>query len=144
MKQFLDTSVLVATFYGDHEHHEASLALFLRQKKQTSYAAAHSLAETYSVLTGMPGKHRATPDEALLFLSDVRERLTLVTLDQKEYFGVLKSASASGISGGAVYDALIARCALKGKADAIYTWNVKHFNRPDIECAPRVSTPEHR
>ena len=142
MKPFLDTSVLVATFYGDHEHHEPSLTLFLRQKKQTAYAAAHSLVEVYSVLTGMPGKHRATADEALLFLSDVRERLTLVTLDEKEYFGVLKSAAATGISGEAVYDALIARCALKGKADVIYTWNTKHFNRPGMELASRVRTPE--
>jgi predicted nucleic acid-binding protein len=91
----------------------------------------------------MLGKHRATPDEALLFLSDVRERLTLVTLDQEECFGVLKSASASGISGGAVYDALIARCALKGKVDVIYTWNVKHFNRPGMELASRVRSPEN-
>jgi len=29
----------------------------------------------------MPGKDRASPDEALLFLSDVRERLTTVALD---------------------------------------------------------------
>jgi predicted nucleic acid-binding protein len=143
VRQFLDTSVLVATFYGDHEHHEPSLALFLQQKKQTGYAAAHSLAETYSVLTGMPGKHRATPDEALLFLGDVRERLTLITIDQEEYFGALESAAASGISGGAIYDALLARCAVKGKAEVIYTWNVKHYTRPGMEFALRVKTPEN-
>lgn len=142
MKQFLDASVLVATFYGDHEHHEPSLALFLRQKKQTSCAAAHSLAETYSVLTGMPGKHCASPDEALLFLGDVRERLTLVALSHEEYFAVLELASASGISGGAVFDALLARCARRGKADVIYTWNAKHFRRPGMELASRVKSPE--
>ncbi len=30
MKAFLDTSVLVATFYADHEHHRPSIDLFLR------------------------------------------------------------------------------------------------------------------
>jgi predicted nucleic acid-binding protein len=30
VKAFLDTSVLVATFYADHEHHSSSIDLFLR------------------------------------------------------------------------------------------------------------------
>jgi predicted nucleic acid-binding protein len=47
VKQFLDTSVLVATFLGHHEHHEASFALFLCQKKQNGFTAAHRLAEVY-------------------------------------------------------------------------------------------------
>ena len=33
MKAFLDTSILVSVFYGDHEHHEASLSLFIRFAK---------------------------------------------------------------------------------------------------------------
>lgn len=85
MKAFPDTSVLVATFYAEHEHQAPSFALFLQQKKQGSFTAAHCLAEVYSVLTGMPGKDRASPDEALLFLGDVRDRLTLVSLREEEY-----------------------------------------------------------
>jgi predicted nucleic acid-binding protein len=142
VREFLDTSVLVATFYGDHEHHEASFALFLRQDRSTGYTAAHCLAEVYSVLTGMPGRERASSDEALLFLGDVRQRLTLVTLDDHEYFGMLEAASAARIWGGAIYDALIARCALKVNADLIYTWNLKHFTRLDREVAPLVKTPD--
>jgi predicted nucleic acid-binding protein len=142
VREFLDTSVLVATFYGNHEHHEPSFALFLRQGRRTGYTAAHCLAEVYSVLTGMPGKERASPDEALLFLGDVRERLTLVTLDDQEYFGMLEAASSARIWGGAIYDALIAQCALKVKADVIYTWNLKHFTRLDREVASLVKTPD--
>jgi predicted nucleic acid-binding protein len=85
MDAFLDTSVLVAAFYGDHERHGASFQVFLRLTKDTGCTAAHCLAETYAVVTGMPGKDRASPDEALLFLSDVRERLTLIALDEGEY-----------------------------------------------------------
>jgi predicted nucleic acid-binding protein len=33
MKAFLDTSVLVPVFYGDHVHHAASLELFTRFPK---------------------------------------------------------------------------------------------------------------
>ena len=141
MKTFLDTSVLVATFYGDHEHHEESFGLFLRQAKATACTAAHCLAELYSVVTGMPGKDRASPDEALLFLCDIRERLSIVALDENEYFTLLEEAAAANISGGTCYDALIAHCAMKVKAQTIYTWNVKHFNRLGAEIASRVRAP---
>lgn len=100
MKNFLDTSVLVATFYGEHEHHERSFGLFSQQKKSLACTAAHCLAEIYSVVTGMPGKDRASPDEALLFLRDVRERLGLIALNEVEYLKVLEDAAAVGIVGG--------------------------------------------
>jgi predicted nucleic acid-binding protein len=45
MKAFLDTSVLVATFYGEHEHHGSSFALFLRLNKKSGCTAAHRLTE---------------------------------------------------------------------------------------------------
>ena len=141
MKSFLDTSVLVATFYGEHEHHEPSFSLFSQQRKSTACTAAHCLAEIYAVVTGMPGKNRASPDEALLFLRDVRDRLTMVTLDDIEYFKVLEDAAAIAISGGTTYDAIIAQCALKAKAQTIYTWNVKHFNRLGEHVAARVRQP---
>lgn len=141
MDAFLDTSVLVATFYGEHEHHDRSIRVFLDQKKSTGCTAAHCLAETYSVVTGMPGKDRATPHEALLFLNDVRERLTLVALDEAEYFAVLESAAADGVAGGTTYDALIARCALKANAQILYTWNTKHFARLGEQVASRLKQP---
>ena len=141
MKAFLDTSVLVAAFYDEHEHHEPSFALFEQQKKLTACTAAHCFAEVYSVVTGMPGKDRASPDEALLFLRDVRERLTMVTLDETEYFKALEDAASAGICGGTAYDLIIAHCALKVKAQAIYSWNVKHFNRLGENVASRVRQP---
>ncbi len=133
--------MLVATFYGDHEHHESSFGLFLKQGRSTGCTAAHCLAEFYSVVTGKPGKGRASPDEALLFLRDVRERLTLVTLDENEYFKVLDEAASAGIIGGSAYDAIAAHCALKAKAQTIYTWNIKHFNRLGENVASRVRQP---
>lgn len=141
MKAFLDTSVLVPTFYGEHEHHEPSFALLLRLNKKSGCTAFHCLAEVYSVLTGMPGKNRASPDEAMLFLADVRERLTLVALDGEEYTRVLEDAAAAGITGGGIYDAIIGGCAMKVKAEAIYTWNLKHFVRLGADIASRAKTP---
>jgi hypothetical protein len=89
----------------------------------------------------MPGKDRASPDEALLFLADVRGRLTLVTLDAEEYGRVLEDAAAARITGGSIYDANIGCCAMKAKAEAIYTWNLKHFSRLGADIASLVKTP---
>ena len=141
MKGFVDTSVLVATFYGDHEHHAASIALFVRLDKQTGCTAAHCLAEVYAVLTGMPGKDRVTPDEALLFLADVRARLAVVSLTEAEYMTAITSAAQYGVTSGGLYDALLARCAVKAKVDVLYTWNVKHFTRLGADLAARVKRP---
>jgi predicted nucleic acid-binding protein len=142
VKAFLDTSVLVATFYADHEHHRRSIYLFLRFGKKDACCGAHSLAEVYATVTGMPGKRRVSGDEALLFLGDIRERLTLVTLDGREYFQVAAASAASGLASGAIYDAILGHCALKAKAEAIYTWNPKDFLRLSPDIASRVRSPE--
>ena len=141
MRAFLDTSVLIATFYGDHEHHTESLNLFLRFDKKDACGSGYSLAEVYSVLTGMPGRSRVSGDEALLFLTNVRERLTLITLNDQEYFDAVESAAAAKVVGGGIYDALLGHCALKVNAERIFTWNVKHFKCLSPEIGARVTMP---
>ena len=141
MTAFLDTSVLVAVFYGEHEHHAASIDLFLTLNTRTGCTAAHCLAEVYSVLTGMPGKNRVSPDEALLFLADVRAALALVSLTSAEYSKAIAKAAALGISGGGIFDALLSQCALKVNASALYTWNEKHFTRQGAEVSAIVRRP---
>jgi predicted nucleic acid-binding protein len=141
VKAFLDTSVLIATFYAHHQFHKPSIDLFLRFKKNEACCGAHSLAEIYSSVTGRTGRERVSGDEAMLFLGDVRERLTIVSLDDQEYFKALKASSGLGIAGGAIYDALLGYCAIKAKAQAIYTWNAKDFTRLGPEIAGRVKAP---
>jgi predicted nucleic acid-binding protein len=137
---FVDTSVLVATFFGHHQDHDASADFFLTLDKSDAACGAHTLAEVYSTLTRMPGK-RIGGAEALLFLAQIRERMTIVGLDPDEYVAGIEDAAAQGIMGGGIYDALLARCALKAKAQTIYTWNVKHFQRLGPDIAARVKTP---
>ena len=115
MKAFLDTSVLVATFYAQHEHHTPSIDLFLRFDKDHACCAAHSLAEVYSVLTGRTGRHRVGGDEALLFLGNVRERLTTISLDREEYFAAIEASAAP-----------------------------RHRRRRDLRCAARPLRPHCR
>jgi len=77
----------------------------------------------------------------MLFLETVRERLTLVGLDDTEYWETISQSSAAGIVGGAIYDALIARCAIQARAEILYTWNLSDFQRLGPEVAKRVKTP---
>ena len=77
----------------------------------------------------------------MLFLENVRERLTIVTLTADEYYDALMVAAAAGVVGGAIYDALLARCAMKAEAEYIYTWNVKHFRQFSPDIVNRLRTP---
>ena len=80
-------------------------------------------------------------EQALLFVDDIRKRLTTIALDETEYSLVITDSAIEGVVGGMIYDALIARCALKAKATTIYTWNLNHFRRLGTEIAKRVQTP---
>jgi hypothetical protein len=60
-----------ASFYGDHVHHQASLRLFIQLDRATGCCGAHSLAEVFSTLTRMPGKHRISGEQAMLFIGSI-------------------------------------------------------------------------
>ena len=141
MKAFFDTSVLVPVFYGDHERHESCVAVFKRYDKKQAACGAHSLAEVYASLTRMPGRHRISSEQAMLFVTTLRERLTIVALTAEEYFRCIERNAALGVVGGTIYDALLAQCALKAKAEAIYSWNTRHFQLLGPDVAKRLRTP---
>ncbi len=141
MKAFFDTSALVSVFYGDHVHHQASLARFIQFDKSTGCCGAHTLAEVYSTLTRMPGKHRISGDQAMLFVASIRERLATIALDGDEYADALQAAAALGIVGGGTYDAMLAHCAIKAKAEVIYTWNARHYALCGKEVIDLLRTP---
>jgi predicted nucleic acid-binding protein len=141
MKAFLDTSVLVPVFYGDHVHHAASMTVFTRFDKKDAGCGAHSLVEVYSALTRMPGKHRVNGEQAMLFIGNIRERLTVIGLTPDEYFSMLQTNAGLGIAGGAIYDALLAACALKSGAAALFTWNFRHYGQFGPKVTPLLQTP---
>ena len=101
--------------------------------KQSACCGAHSLAEVYSNLTRMPG--RISGDHAMLLVSEIRDRLSIVALDADEYVLMLEKAAAAGITGVSIYDAILAACALRTDAAAIYTWNIRHYSLLGPEVA---------
>src|ERR1700687_462335 len=141
MKGFFDTSVLVPLFYRDHVHHGPSQELFIQFNQSTGCCGAHSLAEVYATLTRMPGKRRISSEQAMLFIGNIRDRLSIIALDGGEYADALQASAARGIVGRAIYDALLAHCALQSKAQAIYPWNPRHYTLCGREVVGRLRTP---
>lgn len=133
--------MVLAAFTEGHVHHDASALALLRAEKKHASCAVHSLAEFYSALTRMPGRYRARHEEGILFLEELKRRLTFVALDAEEYLSALVGFAEQGIVGGRMYDALLAQCAMKARAEIILTWNVAHFRSLGPEIARRVQTP---
>lgn len=141
MKEFFDTSVLVASFWRGHRDHEASLRRVAAANKKKSACALHTLAEVYASMTALPVKDVIPPDQALLFVQEVRDRLSVITLNESEYYETIQQAGERGFISGRIYDALLLACAAKVKAEVIYTWNVKHFKAIDPKQAHKILTP---
>ena len=141
MRWFFDSSVLVPALLPDHQHHARSFAAFAAASPRIAACAAHSLAEVYATLTRYPGKQRLSAEYVALLVQEIERRLTLVWLDSDEYRAAIHRIARMGIVGGAVYDGLVAECALKAGADHLYTWNARHFNLLGTEIQKLVTTP---
>ncbi len=102
----LDTSTAIALVVEDHEAHEATLkAIGGRQLG----LAGHAWFETYSVLTRLPAGLRRSPSDVIRLLA--RNFPVPAFLGEAESRDLGTELSRLGISGGAVYDALVGAAA---------------------------------
>lgn len=99
----------------------------LRDSRHVIILSAHSLLETYSVLTRLPVPYRLSEVTALKLIETNWIKSEIVALISDEYWKLLSNLQRTNVSGGRVYDALVAACARKGKAKFILTWNPQHF-----------------
>ncbi len=124
MKALLDTSVLIAAMLPDHPAHAAASA-WLAAAKQGAIAfivSAHSLAEVYAVLTRLPRVPRITPTEAYRLIDEnVLSCATVVSLSANDYENLIDKLAQEGVSGGAAYDAVIAKAADLAQVDHLVT-----------------------
>lgn len=141
MKEFFDTSVLVAAFWVDHPNHEASFHVVNRATPRRCAIAAHTLAEFYATMTALPLRDAIEPDQVLLFIEEIRKRCTLILLTADDYTETVERMAEQHQISGRIYDALILCCASKWQATAIYTWNLKHFKALDTKLSSKVRTP---
>jgi predicted nucleic acid-binding protein len=131
MASFLpDTSCMVAAVCAWHEHHERATRAIedrLKQRHKMIVAAA-ALVEAYSVLTRLPSPHRLSPSDALNVLeANFVSSAKLMALGASGYRSLLHGAPEGGISGGRIYDAVIACSARRAKVQALLTFNEAHF-----------------
>jgi predicted nucleic acid-binding protein len=144
MKWFFDTNVLVAAFIQEHEFHAKALPLVeaVQKGRHEGYVSAHSLLETYAVLTRLPRSPRIVPAQAALLIQEnVLKHFTSVALSGEAYGRLVVQLGAGGIAGGQAYDALHLECAAQCKATRIYTFNPRHFAAIAPELAERIMTP---
>lgn len=107
----VDTSVAIALVVADHDHHESVIRALGRRRLGL---AGHAAFETFSVLTRLPAPARRTPATVA--------RLLATSFPQSRFLGaraaesLLAQLPRLGISGGAVYDALVGACANEHRA----------------------------
>ena len=88
--------------------------------------AAHPLIEMYSVLTRVP-RWRMSPEDAATLIHSNLDGVPTLQFAADEVRDTLDHAAHRGIRGGRIHDALIARCAIRGGATTLLTWNVRRF-----------------
>lgn len=102
----LDTSVAIALIVEDHEAHVAALEVVQGRRLGL---CGHAWFETYSVLTRLPGALRRSPADALRLLA--HNFPASVFLGEDAALGLGPEIADLGVSGGAVYDALVGAAA---------------------------------
>jgi predicted nucleic acid-binding protein len=108
----LDTSVAIPLLVQTHLAHPAVVRWWDGRDIALS---GHAVAETYSVLTRLPGDLRVAPADAARLLA---ERFASPLPLGPELTGRLPEVlSKLGIAGGAVYDALVALAAAEHGAE---------------------------
>jgi predicted nucleic acid-binding protein len=108
----LDTSVAIPLLVRGHAAHRAVATWWNGREIALS---GHALAETYSVLTRLPGGARLSAADAARLIGERFGRPLL--LGARTTNRLPDVLSRHGIAGGAVYDALVALAALEHDAE---------------------------
>jgi len=105
-----DSSVLIAGFVPSHRFHEVALPA-LAEVAARGGLVAHTIAETYSVLSAPGGIYRAEPRSVVEYLDQFLAGDSPIAALPAAHREAIDLLAANGRPGGAVYDALIALAA---------------------------------
>ncbi len=90
----------------------------------------------------LTGRILIPPAKARELIENNFKGVEVIALDASDYIRVLEKMSSRVLSGGVIFDALIAECALKIQADTLFTLNLKHFLRLGEEVSNIAREPE--
>jgi predicted nucleic acid-binding protein len=143
VKVLFDTNVVVAALVIDHEMHSKCQPWLSRAQggEFEGFVATHSLAEIYSILTRLPMPYRVGAATAQRLLTENLTQFSKVSLTAEDYETTIAAIVSLGITGGGIYDALIAQAALQANVDILLTSNAKHFVRLGERIANIVQVP---
>lgn len=102
----VDTSVAVAFLDEGHSAHQDCVAALAGRD---AALAGHAAFETYSVLTRLPGSIRVLPLDARQAMEAAFPEACWLSPDAQQR--VFREVAGLGITGGAVYDALVGSAA---------------------------------
>lgn len=108
----VDTSVAIPLLVATHTEHAAVTRWW---KGRTVTLAGHAMAETYAVLTRLPGDLRLSGDDAARLMAARFESPLTLSAELSARLPAL--LAEHDIVGGAVYDALVALAALEHGAE---------------------------
>ena len=143
MKNFFDSSVLIAAFVESHPKHKSALSFLVKAKNREFklFVSAHTILEVYSVLTSAPFRPKITSVIAKkLIENNINAIAKIIYLSYEDYFKIIEKMCASDFKGGIVYDAIIVECALNSKVDEILTLNPIDFLRLTNDTSIRITT----
>jgi len=144
MKTIFDTSIIVSGIVESHPMHTKCLPWLQRARAGDFECVilSHTLAETYAVLTTLPVKPRISPLVAQRLINTNQEAIArIVPLTIADYGTTIERMARLGLSGGTVYDALIATVARRLSVDKLLTLNPHDFHRVWPEGKQVITTP---
>jgi predicted nucleic acid-binding protein len=112
-----DSSVLVAGFDPSHPFFpEAQVALVAVSR--AGRLVAHTIAETFAVLTAAAGPYPAAPEDVVAYLAPFLGEEP-IGVAPAAYPDAVGEMAATGVAGGAVYDGLIGLAARQHDAKLV-------------------------
>lgn len=116
MKRYWDASALVDALHDPRVEQKAI--------EPDQWTREHTLAETFSTLTGGRLGFRYLPEDAAALIREISAGMNFVELDPAETLAALEAAGRRGVRGGRVHDWLHARAAHKARVAELLTDNL--------------------
>ena len=121
----VDSSVVIPMLCSWHEFHERATAAL--QKRRRLLLPLPVLIESYSMLTRLPSPYRVQGAIAYRSIQDSFSDASIAALSPDKVLSFLDDCQSAGVTGGSIYDALIATIAIEAGARELLTFNSRDF-----------------
>ena len=130
MKIGVDSSVLIAGVHANHPRHAVAAKWLIRNiSLHELMVSHHAILESYAVLTRLPGQWRLTGSEAKKLLeSTIKPNMRIAGFKASSIWHSLDSLVNHSAVGGHSYDVFSAEILCQSGAEAIATFNTRHFS----------------